>query len=77
MGYTRGLATASWVGSNNLGFRSLNGVGINGRVLNYVDGATYAGAQWQTFMKAIAPKYDTKDFTTPSDKVLSYNSNPS
>ncbi len=30
VGYTRGLSTASWVGSNNLGFRSLNGVGING-----------------------------------------------
>lgn len=71
------MSTAAWVGSNNLGFRSMNGVAINGRVLNYVDGATYAGAQWQTFMKAIAPKYNTKDFTTPSDKVLSYNSNPS
>lgn len=73
VGYTRGLSTASWVGSNNLGFRSLNGVGINGRVLNYVDGATYAGAQWQSFMKTIAPKYNTKDFTTPSDKILSYS----
>lgn len=73
MGYTRGLSTASWVGSNNLGFRSMNGVGINGRVLNYVDGATYAGAQWQSFMKTIAPKYNTKDFTTPSDKILSYS----
>ena len=51
----------------------MNGVGINGRVLNYVDGATYAGAQWQSFMKTIAPKYNTKDFTTPSDKILSYS----
>lgn len=72
VGYTKGLATASWVGSIQNGSRSLNGLSINGRVLDYVDGATYAGAQWQRFMKDQAPKYKTDKFALPSDKVLAY-----
>ena len=75
VGYTRGLATASWVGSNDLGYRSMNGIAINGRVLEYVDGATYAGAQWQQFMQAMAPKYNTEKFTEPPASVTSTNVN--
>lgn len=70
-GYTRGLVTTSWVGNVAKGFRSMNGLAINGQVREYVDGATYAGAQWQTYMKAVAPKYNTDNFTQPSAKVLS------
>lgn len=72
-GYTRGLVTTSWVGNVAKGFRSLNGLSINGRVLEYVDGATYAGAQWQTYMQTVAPKYSTDKFKEPSAKVLSTN----
>lgn len=63
--------TTSWVGNVAKGFRSMNGLAINGQVREYVDGATYAGAQWQTYMKAVAPKYNTDNFTQPSAKVLS------
>ena len=70
-GYTRGLSTSSWVGSLNQGSRSMNNLAINGRVLTYVDGATYAGAQWQSFMRTMAPKYNKDDFTNPSAQVLS------
>lgn len=71
VGYTRGLSTASWVGNIDQGSRSMNGLAINGRVLDYVDGATYAGAQWQRFMRDQARKYDTDKFPMPSEKVLS------
>ena len=70
VGYTRGLSTASWVGNLNLGSRSLNNLSINGKRLDYVDGATYAGGQWQEFMQAQAKKYNTKKFNMPSEKVL-------
>ncbi|MDY3049735.1 MAG: transglycosylase domain-containing protein [Rothia sp. (in: high G+C Gram-positive bacteria)] len=73
VGYTRGLSTASWVGNLENGSRSLNGLSINGRVLSYVDGATYAGAQWQRYMQAQAKNYKTDKFTTPSAKVLGYS----
>lgn len=73
VGYTRGLSTASWVGSINNGSRSLNGLSINGKVLNYVDGATYAGSQWQAYMRAQAKNYNTDKFETPSNTVLGYS----
>lgn len=70
VGYTRGLATASWVGNIKQGSRSLNGLSIGGKKLDYVDGATYAGAQWQQFMKAQAKNYNRDKFTEPPAKVL-------
>ncbi|MDY6050870.1 MAG: transglycosylase domain-containing protein [Rothia sp. (in: high G+C Gram-positive bacteria)] len=73
VGYTRGLSTASWVGNLDNTSRPLNGLSINGKVLNYVDGATYAGAQWQKFMQAQAKNYKTDKFDTPSDTVLGAN----
>lgn len=73
VGYTRGLSTASWVGNMENGSRSLNGLSINGKVLDYVDGATYAGAQWQKFMQAQAKNYNTDKFDTPSNTVLGTN----
>lgn len=73
VGYTRGLSTASWVGNLNNSSRSLNGLSINGKVLSYVDGATYAGAQWQKFMQAQAKNYNTDKFDTPSNTVLGTN----
>ncbi|WP_237200008.1 transglycosylase domain-containing protein [Rothia nasimurium] len=73
VGYTRGLSTASWVGSIENTSRPLNGLSINGRVLSYVDGATYAGAQWQKFMQAQAKNYNTDAFDLPSNSVLGTN----
>lgn len=70
VGYTKGLSTASWVGNLESGSRSLNGLSIGGKTLDYVDGATYAGGQWQQFMKAQAKKYNTDKFAAPSQKVL-------
>lgn len=73
IGYTRGLSVASWVGSLNNGSRPLNGLSINGQRLAYVDGATYAGSQWQRFMQAQAKNFNTDPFDLPSQKVLGYS----
>ena len=70
VGYTSGLATASWVGNNDLGGRSLNGLSIGGQSKSYVDGATFAGAQWQWYMNQVKNDYEHKTFTDPSAKVM-------
>ncbi|WP_295108246.1 transglycosylase domain-containing protein [uncultured Kocuria sp.] len=75
VGYTKGLSTASWVGNYQYGSRSLNGLNIGGRSggsgTEWVDGATYAGGQWQNYMKEIAPRYSTSTFSSPPSSVLS------
>lgn len=71
VGYTRGVSTASWVGNVDLGSRSLNGLRIGGQTKDYVDGSTYAGRQWQDYMKAVSRDYNTDTFTDPSDKIRS------
>ncbi|MFI7482221.1 transglycosylase domain-containing protein [Kocuria sp. M1R5S2] len=73
VGYTKGLATASWVGNYRLGSRSLNGLSIGGQRTtgdDWVDGSTFAGGQWQQFMREVARDYDTGQFAEPSDRVL-------
>lgn len=73
VGYTKGLATASWVGNYEFGSRSLNGLNIGGDRTtgdDWVDGSTYAGGQWQQFMREAARDYDTGKFEEPSKKVL-------
>ncbi|MEX5248720.1 MULTISPECIES: transglycosylase domain-containing protein [unclassified Kocuria] len=76
LGYTQGLSTASWVGSYAEGSRSLNDVSIGGETPasetsdpdDWVDGASYAGEQWQKYMEEIAPDYSTEEFpSAPSD----------
>lgn len=73
VGYTKGLATASWVGNYEFGSRSLNGLSIGGDRTtgdDWVDGSTYAGGQWQRFMRETARDYDTGEFEEPSERVL-------
>ncbi len=73
VGYTKGLATASWVGNYEFGSRSLNGLNIGGDRTtgdDWVDGSTYAGGQWQQFMREVARDYDTGKFEEPSRRVL-------
>ena len=69
VGYTKGLATASWVGNLAQGSRSLNNLSINGQSRDYVDGATCAGKQWQTFMQETARRYNTDKFAQPPANV--------
>lgn len=71
VGYTNGLATASWVGNPDQ-YRSLNGLRFNGNgtTLDYVDGANFAGGTWQDYMNAVAPFYSTSDFPDPPHDII-------
>jgi membrane peptidoglycan carboxypeptidase len=69
VGYTTGLATASWVG-NWTSYDSLNNVPINGVTRDYVDGATIAGAQWTEYMMEVAPLYETNAFENPPNSIV-------
>lgn len=81
VGYTQGLATASWVGNYLEGSRSLNDISISGDTPksetsdsdDFVDGSTYAGGQWQQFMNAIARDYNTDTFPEPPDNMTEGN----
>ena len=63
------------MGNYQYGSRSLNGLNIGGKRggsgTEWVDGATYAGSQWQNYMKEIAPDYSTAPFSDPPSNVLS------
>nr|WP_246295211.1 transglycosylase domain-containing protein [Arthrobacter wenxiniae] len=69
-GFTKGLVTSSWVGSPEDKNRSNNGKLIAGQRIPYVDGATYAGKAWQSYMNAIAGNYDTGGFPEPPASML-------
>ncbi|AUI49894.1 transglycosylase domain-containing protein [Arthrobacter crystallopoietes] len=69
VGYTTGLATASWVG-NWTSYDSLNNIPINGVSRDYVDGATIAGAQWTDYMMDVAPLYETNAFENPPNSIV-------
>lgn len=67
VGYTTGIATASWVGNWN-SYTSLNNQPINGVTRSYVDGSTIAGAQWTKYMSAVAGLYEAEAFPpVPAD----------
>ncbi|MCQ1956764.1 transglycosylase domain-containing protein [Arthrobacter sp. zg-Y826] len=69
VGYTTGIATASWVGNWN-SYSSLNNQEINGVTRSYVDGSAIAGAQWTDYMSAVAKLYEAKDFPSVPDSML-------
>lgn len=71
VGYTRGIATASWVGNPDEN-RSLDGLRFlgDGTTLDYVDGATYAGEAWQGYMEQVADLYPTGEFPNPPEDMI-------
>ena len=70
IGYTRGLATASWLGSPEEKSESNNGKLIAGQRLDYVDGATFAGKAWQGYMNQIAGFFDVGGFDLPPASMV-------
>ncbi|MCC3274612.1 penicillin-binding protein [Arthrobacter sp. zg-Y20] len=69
VGYTTGIATASWVGNWN-SYSSLNNQEINGVTRSYVDGSALAGAQWTGYMSSIAALYDAEAFPSVPNSML-------
>ncbi|WP_229867072.1 transglycosylase domain-containing protein [Sinomonas cellulolyticus] len=71
VGYTKGLATASFFGDP---FNSTARVGrdltVNGRFYPVVDGAYIAGPQWARYMQQVYALYDDGSFTTPPQNLI-------
>jgi membrane peptidoglycan carboxypeptidase len=70
VGFTKGLATASWVGNPDSSGRSSNDLLIAGTRIPYVDGATYAGKAWQGYMNDVAGSFDTGGFPEPPASMV-------
>lgn len=68
VGYTRGLATASFFGDpfNASESRPGRNVTLNGRTYPAVDGADIAGPQWARYMQAVYGLYDHGNFDPPT-----------
>lgn len=74
VGYTRGLATASFFGDALEGQkRSGQNVTINGTFYKRLDGFMIAGPQWAKYMVKVAPLYPAAPFPKPPRSM----SNPS
>lgn len=69
-GFTKGLVTSSWVGNPDEGSRSNNWLLIQGKKIEYVDGATYAGHAWKQYMDQVAPSFDTNAFPEPPSSMV-------
>jgi membrane peptidoglycan carboxypeptidase len=71
VGYTSGLATASWFG-DPLADQSRYGrnLTINGKFYPSIDGYMIAGPQFTNYMLAVAPAYGTNPFQQPPSNLL-------
>ncbi|WP_416416990.1 transglycosylase domain-containing protein [Paenarthrobacter aromaticivorans] len=71
VGYTTGLATASWFG-DPLGNQSRFGrnITVNGKFYPSIDGYMIAGPQFTNYMLSVAPAYGTNPFQQPPSNLL-------
>ncbi|MFI2566666.1 transglycosylase domain-containing protein [Paenarthrobacter sp. NPDC018779] len=71
VGYTTGLATASWFG-DPLGDQSRPGrnLTVNGKFYQSIDGYMIAGPQFTNYMLSVAPAYGTNPFQQPPSNLL-------
>ena len=71
VGFTRGLATASWFG-DALGGQDRPGrnLTINDKFYKAVDGYMIAGPQFSNFMSQVAPAYGTNPFPAPPSNLV-------
>lgn len=71
VGYTTGLATASWFGDpldNQL--RPGRNLTVNGKFYPAIDGYMIAGPQFTNYMLSVAPAYGTNPFQAPPSNLL-------
>lgn len=71
VGYTSGLATASWFG-DALGGQDRFGrnLTINGKFYKAIDGYMIAGPQFSNYMLQVAPAYGTDPFPAPPSNLV-------
>jgi len=72
VGYTKGLATASFFGDpfNGGPTRLGRNITINGKYYPAVDGAFIAGPQWAQYMQHAVGLYDHGDFDAPPQNLI-------
>jgi membrane peptidoglycan carboxypeptidase len=72
VGYTNGLATASFFGDpfNGSAARLGRDVTINGKYYPVVDGAYIAGPQWAQYMQQVVGFYGHGDFDAPPQNLI-------
>jgi membrane carboxypeptidase/penicillin-binding protein len=71
LGYTKGLATASFFGDPfNSTARLGRDITVNGQYYPIVDGAYIAGPQWARYMQQAYTYYDHGDFTPPPQNLI-------
>jgi len=73
VGYTKGLATASFFGDpfNGGPDRLGRNITVNGKFYPAVDGAFIAGPQWAQYMQAAVGFYDHGNFDAPPQNLIS------
>lgn len=71
VGFTSGLATASWFG-DALGSQDRPGrnVTLNGKFYKAIDGYMIAGPQFSKYMAQVAPAFGTSPFPAPPSNLL-------
>ena len=71
VGYTSGLATASWFG-DALGGQDRPGrnLTLNGKFYKAIDGYMIAGPQFSNYMTQVAPAYGTDPFKAPPSPLV-------
>ncbi|MGY2745099.1 transglycosylase domain-containing protein [Arthrobacter sp. UYCu723] len=71
VGFTTGLATASWFG-DALGAQDRFGrnITINGKFYKGIDGYMIAGPQFSNYMAQVAPAYGTNPFPAPPSNLV-------
>ncbi|WP_253190836.1 transglycosylase domain-containing protein [Arthrobacter sp. SRS-W-1-2016] len=72
LGYTKGLATASFFGDpfNGSAARLGRNITVNGKYYPVVDGAYIAGPQWAQYMQQAVSLYDHGDFDAPPQNLI-------
>ncbi|QDG89376.1 transglycosylase domain-containing protein [Pseudarthrobacter sp. NIBRBAC000502770] len=73
VGYTKGLATASFFGDpfNGGPTRLGRNITVNGKFYPAVDGAFIAGPQWAQYMQGVVGLYDHGNFDAPPQNLIS------
>jgi membrane peptidoglycan carboxypeptidase len=71
VGFTSGLATATWFG-DPLGDQRRAGqnITVNGKFYKGIDGYMIAGPQFSNYMGQVAPSYGTNPFAAPPSSML-------
>jgi membrane peptidoglycan carboxypeptidase len=71
VGFTRGLATASWFG-DALGSQDRPGrnLTLNGKFYKAIDGYMIAGPQFSNYMREVAPAYGIEPFPAPPSNLV-------